>query len=122
MSRKAGIKAVYSKIQEEWDEITAQARSSVLPGSIEDFIEELKDGSISEDSFSVLDCMDSCARCGTPILIETGDVVIAILDYYENQDKEDELYELIEQWRFDEGYPDGGRFCGYCEYQMSKDD
>jgi hypothetical protein len=122
VSRSAGIRAVKARIQREWDEITAIARSQVLPGSIDDFMEELRTGSISADCFSVLDCIGTCGRCGAPVLESTESVMQSILEHYGTDTHEDELHELIEKWRFNNDYSEDGSFCGYCEYQMSKDD
>jgi predicted transcriptional regulator len=70
-----GIKAVKKDIQDQWDVITAQARSGMLPESIDEFIDEFKEGSLSvEETFSLLDCIQGCGRCGIDILPDkTGD-------------------------------------------------
>lgn len=122
VSRSAGIRAVRARIQQEWDEITAVARRQVLPSSIEDFMDALRNGSISDHCFSVLDGMSSCEVCGTPVMESTELIVQSISEYYKTDKYQDELYELIEKWGFDNNYSVGRSFCSHCEYQMSKDD
>jgi len=118
-----GIKAVKKDIQDQWDEITVQARSQTLPGTIDEFIEDFQDGSLPvEESFSLLDCVQGCGRCGIDILVDTESAAQAVADYYGAEDRLDELGEMIEQWRFDYGNSMDGSFCSYCSYQMSKDD
>jgi ppGpp synthetase/RelA/SpoT-type nucleotidyltranferase len=123
IDKPTGIKAVKKDIQEQWDEITAQARSSMLPGSIDEFIDEFKEGFLSiEETFSLLDCIQGCERCGIDILVDSESAAQAVADYYEAEDRLDELYELIEEWRFEHGNSMDGKFCSYCDYQISKDD
>jgi putative GTP pyrophosphokinase len=118
-----GIKAVKKDIQDQWNEITSQARSGMLPGSIDEFIDEFKEGSLSvEETFLLLDCIQGCGRCGIDILIDTESAAQAVADYYEAEDRIYELHELIEAWRFEHGNSMDGILCSYCDYQMSKDD
>jgi len=121
ISRKEGIRVVKKLMQDEWDEITAIARSQVMPATIEEFVEDLRDGSLPlRECLSVLDCFDSCAVCGEEIFIGTGYAVETILEYYEKQDDVWGLEDRIDSWRFDTGYLDGGTLCDYCEYKWDK--
>ena len=54
--------------------------------------------------------------------MDTDSATHAVLEYYDADDRYDELFEKIEEWRFEEGNSMDGRFCSYCDYQMSKDD
>jgi ppGpp synthetase/RelA/SpoT-type nucleotidyltranferase len=118
-----GIKAVKKDIQDNWDEITTQARSEVMPGSIDEFINEFKEGSLSvEETFSLLDCIEGCKRCGIEILVDTDSAAQAVVAYYGADGRYDELCELIDNWRYKEANSMDGGICSYCDYQMSKDD
>ena len=116
-------KAVKKDVQDQWNEITVQARSQTLPGSIEEFIDDFKEGSIPvEETLSMLDCIKGCGRCGIDILVDTEIAAQAVTDYYESEDRLEELCEMIEEWRFNHGNSMDGEFCSYCDNQMSKDD
>ncbi len=125
ISRQSGLRAVRRQIKDEWDEITAIARSELIPFEIDDFMKELRTGDSSIIEYlSVLDCLKGCDRCGTKIPEHTDLIVSAILDYYKTdkkqRDLEDQLYEAIESWRFAEGYGDDSDFCDWCAYQWEK--
>lgn len=108
LNQDTGIKAVREDIESEWDEISSIALREILPATIEDFIQELKEATNpitkdSEDSyenvkgyFSALGCMYS-DMYGTQTL-DGISAVEAILNYYDDDKCEDELRDLISDW------------------------
>ncbi len=127
-STAKGIRAVQSRIQDEWDEIVATARSdalSALPDSFEEFVEMLEAGSVPVEALRELGGIQGCYRCGTDIL-RPEQAAEAVLDYYGNPDTNIDLESLFEQAdginipEVESG--DYSGFCQYCGYQMSKDD
>ena len=70
-SPKQGIRTVQSRIQDEWDEIVATARSEALsemPETLEEFAEMLQSGYVPELALQELGGIQCCCRCGTDIL------------------------------------------------------
>lgn len=118
-SREAGVRAVRKRIQRQWDEITTQARQQVLPGSIEEFAEALKDGDLSlRDSLAVLDCFDKCVRCGNEVFLGAEAAVEAVLRYYGKRKDQWDLQRHLADLEFEEG--DTG-LCSYCSNTLHKD-
>ena len=127
-SPKQGIITVRSRIQDEWDEIEATARSEALsemPETLDEFAEMLQAGSVPEWALQELGGIQGCCRCGTDIL-RPEQATEAVLDYYDNPDTELDLESLF--WQLDgEDAPevesvDFTGACPYCGHQMSKDD
>jgi len=123
-----GIRAVQSKIQDEWDEIVTTARSETLsemPETLEEFVEMLEAGSVPIWALKELGGIQSCYRCGTDIL-RPEQAAEAVLDYYGNPDTELDLKSLFEQVDSvdvpEVESVDHSGLCQYCGYQMSKDD
>jgi len=123
-----GIRAVQSKIQDEWDEIVTTARSETLsemPETLEEFTEMLEAGSVPVWALKELGGIQSCYRCGTDIL-RPEQAAEAVLDHYGNPDTELDLKSLFEQVDSvdvpEVESVDYNGLCQYCGYQMSKDD
>jgi hypothetical protein len=98
-SLNQGVRAVQSRIQDEWDEIVATARAEVLlemPDTMEEFAEILEAGSVSVWALKELGGIQSCYRCGTSIL-RPEQAAEAVLDYYGNPDSELDLVSLFLQ-------------------------
>jgi len=127
-SATKGIRAVQSRIQDEWNEIVATARREALsemPDTLEEFAEMLETGSVPVGALKELGGIQSCYRCGTDIL-RPEQAAEAVLDYYGNPDAEFDLESLFEQA---DGIDvpevesvDYSGVCQYCGHQMSKDD
>lgn len=128
LSVHQGIRAVQSRIQDEWNEIVTIARSEALsemPKTLEEFAEMLEAGSISVLALKELGVIQSCYRCGTDIL-RPEQAAEAVLDYYGNPDTELDLKSLFEQVNSvdvpEVESVDYSGVCQYCGHQMSKDD
>ncbi len=105
ISENTGIKAVEDDIEYEWDEISAIALRETLPPTIEDFIEELESVTdhVTKDSendaeyirtyLSLLGCL-SINIYGDKLIDEVC-AAEAIQSYYEDEDHEDRLIELL---------------------------
>lgn len=127
-STAQGVKAVKSRIQDEWNEIVATARRETLsemPDTLDEFVEMLEAGSVPIEALKEFGGIQSCYRCGTDIL-RPEQAADAVLDYYGNPDTELDLEALFEQTE-GEDVPevesvDYSGACQYCGYQMSKDD
>jgi putative GTP pyrophosphokinase len=119
---RAGISRVRGTIQAEWDEITQIARREIMPKTIENFVRDLKDGSVHlKECLSVFDCLVGCSLCGAEVLQGADSATEAILDYYgETEDKWD-IEDLIYRRCASEGIEEGPR-CGYCVHLWKKDD
>lgn len=123
-----GVKAVQTRIQDEWSEIVTTARREALsemPDTLAEFAEMLEAGSVPVWALKELGGIQSCYRCGTDIL-RPEQAAEAVLDYYGNPDSELDLESLFEQ-SDGEDTPevesvDYRGVCQYCGYQMSKDD
>ena len=129
-SAKQGVKAVQTRIQNEWDEIVTTARSEALsemPDTLEEFAEMLETGSVPVWALKELGGIQSCYSCGTDIL-RPEQAAEAVLDYYGNPDTELDLESLFAQADgVDVDVPEVesvhySGVCQYCGYQMSKDD
>jgi len=127
-STHQGVRAVQSRIQDEWDEIVTTARSEALsemPETLEEFAEMLEAGSVPIWALKELGGIQSCYRCGTDIL-RPEQAAEAVLDYYGNPDTELGLKSLFEQVDSADvpevESVDYSGICQYCGYQMSKDD
>jgi len=127
-SAHQGVKAVQSRIQDEWDEIVTTARSEALsemPETLEEFAEMLEAGSVPVWALKELGGIQSCYRCGTDIL-RPEQAAEAVLDYYGNPDTELDLKSLFEQVDSvdvpEVESVDYSGVCQYCGHQMSKDD
>lgn len=124
-SLSLGVRAVKSRIQNEWDEIVATAKSEALsemPETLDEFVKMLEAGSVPKTALKELGGIQSCYRCGTDIL-RPDQATEAVLDYYENPKTELDLESLFEQVDFPEmESADYSGFCQYCGHQMSKDD
>jgi ppGpp synthetase/RelA/SpoT-type nucleotidyltranferase len=127
-SAHQGVRAVQSRIQDEWDEIVTTARSEALsemPETLEEFAEMLEAGSVPVWALKELGGIQSCYRCGTDIL-RPEQAAEAVLDYYGNPDTELDLKSLFEQVDSvdvpEVESVDYSGVCQYCGYQMSKDD
>jgi len=128
LSVHQGIRAVQSRIQDEWNEIVTIARSEALsemPKTLEEFAEMLEAGSISVLALKELGGIQSCYRCGTDIL-RPEQAAEAVLDYYGDPDTELALISLFEQVDSvdvpEVESVDHSGLCQYCGYQMSKED
>ena len=127
-STNLGVKAVQTRIQDEWDEIVATARGEALsemPDTLEEFAEMLEAGSVPVWALEELGGIQSCYRCGTDIL-RPEQAAEAVLDYYDNPDSDLDLESLFGQLN-GEDIPevesmDHSGLCQYCGYQVSKDD
>lgn len=127
-SAHQGVRAVQSRIQDEWDEIVTTARSEALsemPETLEEFAEMLEAGSVPVWALKELGGIQSCYRCGTDTL-RPEQAAEAVLDYYGNPDTELDLKSLFEQVDSvdvpEVESVDYSGVCQYCGYQMSKDD
>lgn len=127
-SAHQGVRAVQSRIQDEWDEIVTTARSEALsemPETLKEFAEMLEAGSVPVWALKELGGIQSCYRCGTDIL-RPEQAAEAVLDYYGNPDTELDLKSLFEQVDSvdvpEVESVDYSGVCQYCGYQMSKDD
>ncbi len=127
-SATQGIRAVQSRIQDEWNEIVATARREVLsemPDTLEEFVELFKAGSVPVWALKELGGIQSCYRCGTDIL-RPEQAAEAVLDYYGNLDTELDLESLFEQAGSvdvpEVESVDYSGVCQYCGYQIAKDD
>ncbi|MBM4308990.1 MAG: hypothetical protein FJ123_19860 [Deltaproteobacteria bacterium] len=127
-SASQGVKAVQSRIQDEWNEIVATARREALsemPDTLEEFVEMLEAGSVPVWALKELGGIQSCYRCGTDIL-RPEQAAEVVLDYYGNPDIELNLESLFAQAGGTDvpevESVDYNGVCQYCGHQMSKDD
>ena len=67
----SGMEAATQRIQKDWDEIVAVARSEALggmPETFEEFIKMARSGDIPVDALRELGGIQDCKRCGNEIL------------------------------------------------------
>ena len=121
------------KIEEDWAEIEATARSEILsamPESFDKFVEDLEMNGLSWDVWQAigeLGGLSNCAICGADI-IDPYSAAEAVLEFYdiEEDDLDFDLVSLFtDPWGVDA--PEtvsvyNSSLCPYCGWQMSKDD
>lgn len=120
---KAGLEEARKRIREEWVEITAVAQREILselPGTMEEFIDDLRAGTVPVDAMKELGGIQSCSRCGIDIL-RPEQAAAAVLEHYGNPDIEVDLEALFEAVPEAESVDVGG-VCSYCGHQILKDD
>lgn len=121
--RQTGLATVKRQIRQQWDEITNQARREVMPDTIEEFAESLRDGSLDlESCMGVLDCYETCSLCDESFFSGTEDAMEAILDYYGADEDKWEIEQLIDRAGLEEGSSDFPGLCSYHGYMAGKDD
>lgn len=130
---KSAYKEYRKKIEREWAEIEATARSEILsamPETFEEFVEMLEHGRVDGymwQAIGELGGTDSCGRCGATILIPES-AAEGVLDFYEMDDSEidvDLVSMLINPGGVDAPEPESvnlSGFCPHCGDLLTKDD
>ena len=121
--RETGLATVKRQIRQQWEEITSQARREVMPDTIEEFAESLRDGSLDlESCMGVLDCYKTCSLCDESFFSGTEDAMEAILDYYGADEDKWGIEQLVDRAGLEEGSFDFPGLCSYHGYMAGKDD
>jgi len=130
---KLAYKEYRKRIEQEWAEIEATARSEILsamPGTFEEFVELLENGRIDWymwQAIGELGGTGSCARCSATILIPES-AAEAVLDFYDVDDSEtdvDLVSMFINPSGVDAPQPESVNLSGCCPYCgdiMTRDD